>query len=339
MIAAGNYQVGHFLPPVRELSSEHGLAPETVRRGLKSLEREGILDSVPRHGFRVLSRANDQDRGCPISYVLSAQDPEQAWTGFNRALLGALQAEASRRGWSVMGAGASGREPAEVLERCIASRAWGLIVDMHSPEIVALARDAGLTVVMVDAWHEEAEVDSVFQDDFLGGMLAGAHLAAAGHESVAWFGPVTGSVHSMGRYGGALLGLRRANARLGAEVGVDLDDPDLVERARRLLSRRNRPRAVMALWSNCAAAVGTAAGELGLKLGRDLDLVGWCAEEMYLTEYAPQFPGGGVPALVTWSIEALAQTAVARLAERRTRHEGPALRIKIPTRLWLPDGN
>jgi DNA-binding LacI/PurR family transcriptional regulator len=334
-IASGGYQVGRFLPATRELGARHGVTADTVRRGLKILQGEGLLASVPRHGFRVLSRANDPHRGCPIAYLLSAQGAEREWTGFNRALLGSLQAAASRRGWTVMGAGAADRSPEELLEDCIASRAWGLIIDVHSPEIAELARKAGLTAVMVDAWHEDAAVDSVYQDSFLGGMLAGQHLAAGGHRSASWFGPITESVHSMGRYSGAVMGLRRGSARLGSELEVELEDPDLVSKARRLLSGKKRPQAVLALWSNCAAAVGAAAADLGLRLGKDLDLVGWCSQEMYPTEYLPHFVPGEVPPAITWSIDELAATAVSRLAERREHPQMTPLRITVPTVLRM----
>ena len=42
-ISTGRYGGGRFLPPVRQLSSQHRVSPETVRRGLKILEGEGLL--------------------------------------------------------------------------------------------------------------------------------------------------------------------------------------------------------------------------------------------------------------------------------------------------------
>ena len=48
------YGFGEFLPPLRELSVEYHVSPETVRRGLKVLEHEGIIESEPRQGFRVV---------------------------------------------------------------------------------------------------------------------------------------------------------------------------------------------------------------------------------------------------------------------------------------------
>jgi DNA-binding LacI/PurR family transcriptional regulator len=338
-IAGGTYPVGKFLPATRQLSGEHGVTAETVRRALKLLQRDGLLASVPRHGFRVMSRANDPTRGCPVAYVLSSQKAGAVWTGFNQVLLGSLQGAAARRGWSILGTGAAGLRPRDILDQCLASRAWGLIVDVHDPEIVRLARKAGLAAVMVDAWHEDAGVDAVIQDNFLGGKLAGQHLAAHGHKEAAWFGPVTGSVHSLERFGGAVAGLRKGGARLAAEIEVDIEDPELAAKARSFLERKGRPAAVLALWSNLAQALVAAAGELGIKVDGGLDIVGWCSEELYESEYRAGMGSAKPPPAVTWRVKDLADMAITRLAQRLAEPNLVPQRISVPVRLKTSGGN
>jgi hypothetical protein len=90
---------------------------------------------------------------------------------------------------------------------------------------------------------------------------------------------------------------------------------------------------VIALWHNLALAVKRAADELGLRLGRDLHLVGWCAEEAVEEVYRPVFGQEPLPPLVTWSVRTMAETVVARLSERRENPELPALRVKVPVTL------
>ena len=52
-VTEGRYTEGEFLPPIREISAQCGVSPETVRRGLKYLESEGLVEAEPRQGFRV----------------------------------------------------------------------------------------------------------------------------------------------------------------------------------------------------------------------------------------------------------------------------------------------
>jgi LacI family transcriptional regulator len=235
----------------------------------------------------------------------------------------------------MLGVGAKQLAAAQVIEQCRASRAWGVIVDVHSPQLVDLAGRAGLAVVMVDAWHPEADCDAVLQDNSLGGMLAAGHLVEAGCRRVGWVGLVTESVHSMDRFSGASMALRKAGLRLREADTAEVPEEGTREAARRLLSRTDRPDGVLALWRGAALEVAAAARELGLVIGKDLQLVGWCAEEQYADGWLPHFAPGAAPAAVNWSIATLAETAVARLAERRTNPGMPPLRLSVATRLRL----
>jgi LacI family transcriptional regulator len=337
-ILSGRVAPGDLLPSVRKLSAEHGISCKTVHRALKLLAAEGLVASEPCRGYRVLAKAIDPNRGHPIAYVLSAQMAGEKWTGFNRLLLTSLQDAAARRGWSMLGAGAKGIAHEEVIEQCRASRAWGVIIDVHSPHIVDLARKAGLTVVMIDAWHPDAGTDAIIQDGFRGGLLAGRYLAEKGHRRVAWFGPISASVHSMTRFGGAVNGLIRSGARLDPDLQVETPEEDSMESARELLSRSDRPTAVLALWRERCLEIANAAREMGLELGKDLDVVGWIVDEQYHENYVLHFAGSPVPPAVVWDASTLAETAVARLAERRERPDLPPMRINIETRLRFHRG-
>jgi LacI family transcriptional regulator len=113
------------------------------------------------------------------------------------------------------------------------------------------------------------------------------------------------------------------------------DDP--VGPIQKALAGADRPTAVVALWRPETIAAGRAAARLGLKIGRDLDIVGWVAEENY-AEFATAFPEGQLPAAVTWRMRSLAEAVMARLAERRRRPGLPAMRMVVETRLRLGAG-
>jgi len=350
-ILAGKIAAGEFLPTERKLSASHGLAVMTVRRALQQLQREGLVTIEPRRGCRVLAAANDPLKGCPLAH-LHAYSAETVLDGVQSHINLALQGAAARRGWSALAVHVGPRPPAEVLEQLRAARAWGIILETAERGLLDLVRDSGVPAIMVNAWTEGAPFDAVLQDNYQGGFLAAQHLIERGHRKIAWFGPVGASNFSRERLGGASAALAAAGLDLPAELRTDTallrsgategsvalaKEPagrDLEEAATELLSRRDRPKAVLTLWTDVALALAAAARKLGLVLGRDLDMVGW-ALEAHLDKYRPTFAGGPVPPMITWRVEDLARAAVARLAERRADPGMPAMRIAVATRLRM----
>jgi len=331
-IESGEIAAGSFLPSVRKLRRERGLAHKTVYRALRILTAEGLVSAEPGRGYRVLARVNDPDRGCPVSYVFSAQFSGTPLNSFLTRMLAELQGAAGRQGWSLLGVGARGMTPAGVIEQCVASRSWGIIVEAHGPELIARARKAGLAVVMIDSWQQDSGVDAVVQDGFGGGFAAAQHLAKLGRRRIAWFGPATATVHGRSRFGGAVSGLLENGLAFAPRMTVDAAEGDTQESARKLLSGRDRPDGVLALWPRKCAEIARAAAELGLKPGRDIDVIGWSAEE-FESEFLKDMPAGWVPPRVNWSMRTLADTAVERLSERRERPDLPPMRINVETRL------
>jgi LacI family transcriptional regulator len=251
---------------------------------------------------------------------------------FQSQLLRHLRDAAAGRGWALLALQAESQSPAGVAEQLRQQRAFAAAVDCDSPELLAALRAAGIPVLLLDAWVDGAEADAVLQDGQEGGVLAARHLLEQGCRRLVWFGSVSRNAHAMDRLGGALAAL--CVEGLALETLVATDRANDLERARELLSRRPLPEAILALWQSDALALARAAAELGLEPGRDFRMVGWCPEELYAAQYAPGFTAGAVPPpTVTWSIRTMADTAVARLAERRENPALPALRVKVPVRL------
>ena len=336
-IHGGAFRSGELLPTERELAAKHKLAVMTVRRALRSLEAEGLLAVEPRRGCRVLSAANDPQKGCPLAH-LHAYPADAALDNVQNHINPALQAAAARRGWSTLAAHLGGRSAAGVLDQLRTARAWGLVLEATDPALLSLVQGSGLPAVMVNAWSEGAPFDAVLQDNYQGGFLAAQHLLALGHRKIAWFGPVAQSSFSRERLGGAAGALTAAGLALSLEPTVDTAGRELEGAAMELLSRPDRPRAVLALWTDVAMALAAVARKLGLVPGRDLDMVGWALEERY-DLYRPNFGEGRVPPMITWRVEDLARAAVARLAERRADPGLPAMRIAVATRLRAEGGS
>ncbi len=337
-ITRGDYAAGEYLPTVRELSRRHRLACSTVHRALQSLAAEGLLAAESRQGYRVRPGAADPMRGCPVAYIFSAAEDPQPVGVYHRALLGAFQSAAAERGWTLLStvADPEAEGAGAVLERLRAARTGGLVLDMHQLGLIDALLGSGLPAVLVNSWREDVAMDTVMQDGQQGGLQAAACLAGRGHRKVAWFGPMADTGHSLDRFGGALLGLRRAGLPAPEEHVITDDDEETFELARRLLSGSGRPSGIIALWQRSALALARAAADLKLTVGRDFEMVGWCREEEYEESYAPRFRPGEVPPTVIWSARAMAEAALDRISLRRADPERSALRIKIPTRLRMP---
>ncbi len=331
-IADGRIASGQFLPSERELAVEHGLARMTVRRALRALERDGLVSIEPRHGCRVLSAANDPRRGCPVAHVFSTGSREEQLDAFHQHIHMALREELAGRGWSMLEVRMSGRPGPEVLEQLRTARAWGMILDAVDPKLLGLIRESGMPAVLVDAWREDSPLDAVLQNSYQGGFAAARHLLDRGHREIFWFGPVAESSFSRERFGGAAAAVAAEGLDLPAARRVDPSGRDAEAAALEMLSRPDRPRAVLTLWGELAVAVDAAARRLGLVPGRDLDLVGWSVEELYET-YQAKFPGQAAPPTVVWSSAVMARMAVARLTDRVADPRLPPMRIDVAARL------
>lgn len=329
---SGELPGGSYLPSVRQLRKASGLAHQTVYRALQSLVAEGFVAGERGRGYRVLARANDPTKGCPVAHVVSAPLVTGEERTFYRALQAELQEAAARQGWSLLGIGTSGKDPDGIVEHCQASRAWGVVMDVHKPELVERAREAGLAVVMVNAWAESAGVDGVLQDGFSGARTAVRHLTEKGHERIAWFGPTGLTVHGRTRFGGAVSGLTECGLSLPKSLIADVPEGESLEAASKLLSSKKPPTAVLALWPRKCVEVIAAARELGIEPGKDLDVVGWCAEE-FEADFLARCRTSRKPARITWSMSEMAETSIQRLAERRMYPNLPPVRISIETRL------
>ena len=142
----------------------------------------------------------------------------------------------------------------------------------------------------------------------------------------------------MDRFGGACAGFFEAGTHLDPARCHNLDPDDGVDRAVEVLAGRQRPDGVIALWHNIAEGLKRAADKKNLVIGRDFELVGWSVEEIHETRFRQAFLPGPVPPAITWSARAMAETAMARLSERRENPDLEAITVKVPTALRTEEG-
>ena len=336
-IVSGEIGGGDYLPTVRELSGHYGLATATVWRALRDLEVQGLVAAEPRKGYRVLARANDPHRGCPLVLVLSRETVAEGWDLLYRQLAALLEKRARHRGWNMMTVVAVPGDEDSLFDRLQETNTWGLIVDSTYERVIEKATALGLPVVVIDAWTPRADVDIIVQDNFSGGWLAADHLLSRRHKRVGWLGPSGLIDHSRARYGGAAAALAEQGLAFCQDLRGDFDTEAMIGRLVRMLESADRPTAFLGLWRPTAAALAAACRQLRLKFGKDVEMVGWCAEEVYAKAFVPLFERESVVPAVVWSTVAMADAAIDRLGERRTRPDLTPVRIHVPVRLRLPD--
>ena len=331
-VSAGRIPVGECLPPAKRLAAQYGVSSETARRAAKRLEREGWVVSLPRHGFRVLARANDPDRGLPIAFVVGGAEKPELWSAFYRLLFAGLQKAAADRGWSILAVGIGQRSGLAVMDQLRACRACGMVVDAEHSDLIDVALQTGMPVVMMDAWETSMRVDAVVQDSFQGALVATQYLIDRGHERIGWLGPISRSTQNQERFGGYCAAMAAAGLSLRPEYMRDTPWTEVDAAAYALLSGRDRPTAALGLWHDAAAALVRAARQLGLR-PRDVEIVGWTPEEQHDGVYRTFFKGEASPASMAWSIAELTRLTVAQLARRRADPKAAPTFVKVPTRL------
>jgi DNA-binding LacI/PurR family transcriptional regulator len=215
-------------------------------------------------------------------------------------------------------------------------------VDTADTAVLNKFHSLGLPVIAINSWNLEYQHDAVAQDGFAGGVLAATWLAQRGHQRIGYLGlePYDGSLMTIERQAGAIGGLARQGLALAPEnmcLVREGDDEGALRQARRLLSRKDRPTAILALWQSLALAVAQAAKDVGVVLGRDLDLVGWSVSQGPGAEALTRLSTMGSAAAVIWDPSEMAELCVQRLIQRREDPRLPATLFRVSVRLWDPD--
>jgi DNA-binding LacI/PurR family transcriptional regulator len=332
-LLSGQTAPQEYLPGERELAARYGVGRITVRRALKKLVAEGLIRPERGHGYRALLKSAGGKPGAPLVFVTNV---DRQGPGGERGVAEIVQDIIVRTDSQVMTVGVLDRSPEEVMQVIADAGAWGVLVESSRRPLHELLHRSGVPCVAVDAITDDLPMDCVLQDNHGGGRVAADYLLSKGHKQIGWFGNVTQTRHSLERFTGAMAAFLAHGVQMKKEHVVE--EPHTLELAKRLLSGKNRPDAVLCMWRAQTQLVAEAARELGLKIGRDLDLVGWVTEDQYEDLMRDHFRGLKPPAMVVWDHRDMARIAIERIELRRTNPELHAVRITVPVRLVAPAG-
>jgi DNA-binding LacI/PurR family transcriptional regulator len=156
----------------------------------------------------------------------------------------------------------------------------------HPDELERIQR-SGLPAVLVDAHHRG--LPRVVGDDVRGGRLATEHLIGLRHRRIGFIGDIPRVPLAFTSSRLRLSGFRRAVRNAGLEVPVEL--------ARRMLTRRLPPTAIVCASDTQAAGVLEAAAAFGMSVPGDLSVTGYddleLADHLHLTTIRqPLFESG-----------------------------------------------
>lgn len=140
-------------------------------------------------------------------------------------------------------------------------------------------RSSRMSVVLVDARHRG--LPRIVCDDLAGGRIAATHLVNLGHSRIAFVGdpprPTVGVRSSAMRRKGVEDVLGERGIALAANHVTDVQNlrHEARELAQTVLSRRDRPTAIVAANDTLAFGVLEAARNLGIRVPEDLSVIGY----------------------------------------------------------------
>lgn len=340
IVACGKVEAGAYLPTERELVKQFGVSRVTVRRALGKLVAEGLIETVPHQGYRPVALKRDAGRPGSVAYVRALAEPEQSWDLTHEQIVTAFNKQLMAEGRQALAVGAMGRPPHEVVRELKEQGIWGLVLDGSIEEFVDVVVGSGMPCVVVDSFTDRTDIDIVLQDNFNGARKAANYLLERGHERTAWIGPMREMAHYRERFAGARAALNDAGMDFAPGMVVEAPsneaDEETVARFKKLLSGPKRPTAVVCMWRQWAIAAARAIREVGLEVGRDVEIAAWATEREYREVLAGEFLGGQVPATMVWNPDEMAELAIERLEKRAARPNSPACRTDVRVRLVEP---
>ncbi|WP_086867767.1 LacI family DNA-binding transcriptional regulator [Streptomyces viridochromogenes] len=268
-------------PTIRDVADRAGVSKSLVSLVLRGSEqvrpekREAVLQAVRELGYRpnAAARSLSEQRTRTVGVLLN--DLRNPWfvdllDGLNSLLhdngLHMLLADArlNRR---------TGQDPAGPL---LDLRVDGLVVVGTLPDPAALAEAAERLPVVVAGAREPAPagVDVVANDDERGARLVTEHLVGLGHRRIAHIAGY-GAVGELRRRSFEAVMREHGLADEAVVESGDMTEEGGYRATVRLLSGARRPTAVFAVNDICAIGALSAAEESGLRVPRDLSVVGY----------------------------------------------------------------
>lgn len=287
-LSEGSLAAGDKLPPLREIADRFAVSTATVRRAIRTLEREGYVNRIP-------------DVGVFVRHGDSASSPRQAIvtfvandliSPFEAALARALKQACRGYGWDLQifeGHDDRRREQAGLLRLRTSGSQGAIVLPSCTPESVQGLhglRRAGFPLVLVDRGVPGLNADLVESDHEGAARKATDHLIRNGHSCVIMVTPPPGVLPEQARILGYEQSLResgiepQADWRVLIDLEVEASGDRLNQRwmgayeaVKPVLGQFKPPFAVFAHNDNSGWGVYKACESLGLRIPEDVSII------------------------------------------------------------------
>lgn len=167
----------------------------------------------------------------------------------------------------------------KAVETLLATQVDGVLITptQKNKLTIDMLLESGTSFLLVSRYFKDLETNYVVMDDFRGGFIAAEYLIKKGYRRIAILSGPECISSGYERY----LGYLEAHKAYGIEIDEELVITDCLTMedgyrgARRLLKPSRKPQAIFAFSDFVALGVYRAAYELGLKIPRDLAVIGF----------------------------------------------------------------
>ena len=328
-------------PTLRDVAREAGVSLGTASQALNN--KAGV---APQTRARVLNAAASLGYQQPVRVALpglynlavigllikrSEDDPGGVDPFYSHVLAGA-EHECRRRSLSLMVASIevdAQNRPIALPPMLTERQVDGLLMGGTFLEdtVAGISAEAGLPIVLIDAYMLGQPFDSVMIDNFDGAYTAVSYLLEHGHTCIGLVGSAPGAYPSvLERRQGYLRALQHYDIAESFIEDSSLTRADGYEAARRLLTRAPQLTAIFACNDDVAIGVLDAALEMGRRVPDDLSLIGF--DDIDLAQETN-------PPLTTMHVDKALMGAlgVRQLIDRAQSPERPALTTAISPQL------
>jgi GntR family transcriptional regulator, arabinose operon transcriptional repressor len=289
-IQNGIYAVGHKLADEYTLAEQFSVSRGTIRQALEILEKERLISRLQGRGTFVAHPMRSPNKGTE-TLILGAMVYGAAMIPQNEYFFGTILQEAfsysASRGYILAtGSNQTAELESQNIETFIRNRVKGVIMapmPVHSQVVYDRLIKADIPVVLLDSVLPGCNEDFVGIDNYFGMEMVTNHLLDLGHTSIGYVG--YGFPSQIRSHNERLTGFLSACLQRGLKVppewqitkDIDKKDEDdsVVKGLVGMLSKANRPTAVVAFNDVFAIQVIQEARQLGLKIPDDLSVIGF----------------------------------------------------------------
>jgi DNA-binding LacI/PurR family transcriptional regulator len=276
-IRRGDYEAGCALPSERNLCETYQLSRTTVRRALRILEDQVLVQRVAGSGTYVRGSQTFSPTEDSLGLILPGLN-----NPYYADLADAIEQEASRRGYNLI-VGRSQYQAcneADYLLRLAENRAVKGVLAVPCPDESPMEAyhyvAARKPLLCVSRWLPSLPFDSVIADRVAGGSALVRHLIGLAHREIAYVRGTPPQVDQ--HHQGYLVALSQAGIPAAEDlfVSLDMDHEQAGEEGVRVLLQRQRSfTAIFARNDLTAVGVLRALAASGLRVPEDVSVAGY----------------------------------------------------------------